>query len=188
MAISGTEYPLLPLQRGFSWSGIFAGTFLFLAIEATFGILGVAVFASVANPMSAHPFGSGITIGAGIWLVVLSIISLYFAGRLASRVSATPTRNMGMHTGFVTFGMCIFTSVLITGIVLGTATGELTSVQTSTAHMIHVLTAGGYWMFVTLVLAMISSAIGGMNGASSGDKRTKPAIVDRTTPEHRQVA
>jgi hypothetical protein len=188
MGSSVAEYPMIPTPRGFSWSGIFAGTFLFLAIEVTFGVLGVAIFASAADPASGHPFGSGITIGVGIWTVVLSIISLYFAGKLASRVSGAATRNMGMHAGFVTFGMCILTAVLVTGIVLGTATGQLTSIQTSTTRLIHVLATGGYWTFVALVLAMISSAIGGMHGVSSGDRRTKSSAADRATPEHRQVA
>ncbi len=48
-----------------SWSSIFAGTFVFLAIELTFGVLGMAVFASAANPAAAHPV-TGMSTGIGI--------------------------------------------------------------------------------------------------------------------------
>jgi hypothetical protein len=189
MATSFTEYPTIPVQRAFSWSGIFAGAFLFLAIEATFGILGAAVFASVANPASAHPLGAGIRTGAGIWMVVLSIISLYFAGKLASRLSGAPTRNLGMHAGFVTFGMCILTTVLVTGVVLVSTVGGITNIGASAPHMIHVLTKGGYWLFITFVLAMTAAALGGIHGATSGEKRVaSPSTTSRTAAEEKRVA
>ena len=58
-----------------SWPAIFAGTFVFLAIEVTFGVLGTAVFASAANPASTHPV-TGMSAGIGIWLVIF--LSLRF--------------------------------------------------------------------------------------------------------------
>jgi hypothetical protein len=188
MATSFADYPMIPVQRGFSWSGIFAGTFLFLAIEATFGILGAAVFASVADPMSGHPVGAGIRTGAGIWMVVLSIISLYYAGNLASRLSGAPTRNMGMHVGFVTFGMCILSSVLVLGVVLVSTVGGVTSIASSTPHTINILYKGGYWLFVTFVLSMIAGAFGGMHGAASEDKRSGSVSKRGTAPEEKRAA
>src|SRR6185437_1909013 len=83
-----------------SWPAIFAGTFVFLAIEVTFGVLGTAVFASAANPASAHPV-SGMSAGIGIWLVILSIIALYFGGRAASALSGTTSSHVGMYHGLV---------------------------------------------------------------------------------------
>jgi len=57
-----TDYPTAPVSRVFSWSGIFVGTFLFLAIEATFGVLGIAVFTSTAGLHSANSIGTGMAI------------------------------------------------------------------------------------------------------------------------------
>jgi hypothetical protein len=187
MATSLTEYPAIPAQRTFSWSGIFAGTFLFLAIEATFGILGVAIFATATNPSSANPIGPGISTGIGIWMVVLSIISLYFAGKLASRLSGASTPSLGMHAGLVTFGMSIFTTVLMAGMVLGSTVGGVTSIGANATRLVDILTLGGYWTFVALILGMIAAGWGGMHGAMSGEKRAV-AKMSRTAPEQKQAA
>jgi hypothetical protein len=190
MASPSVNYPTtptlatMPANRPFSWSGIFAGTFLFLAIEATFGILGVAIFASITNPRSSNPVGPAISAGAGIWMVVLSIIALYFAGKLASKLSGAPTRNLGMYAGLVTFGMCIFTSFLITALTLGSTVAGATGVgYASPVRIADILMTGGYWLFVALVLAMIAAASGGIHGAWTNDRKA----LDRTA-ETRRVA
>jgi cytochrome b561 len=188
MATSVTGYPAIPAQRTFSWSGIFAGTFLFLAIEATFGILGAAVFATVTNPSSVNPVGHGISTGVGIWTVVLSIIALYCAGKLAGRLSGASTRNLGMHAGLVTFGMSIFTSLLLAGMVLESTVGGVTSIGSNTTRLVDILTTGGYWMFVALILGMIAAGWGGIHGATTGDKRIASKSMSRTAPEEKQAA
>jgi hypothetical protein len=186
---SYTEYPIIPAQRAFSWSGIFAGTFLFLAIEATFGILGVAVFASATNPTSPNPVGFGISAGVGIWMVVLSIIALYFAGKLAARLSGATTRNIGMYAGLVTFGMCLFTSVLLTALTLGSTVSGSTGIGfAGPTRLADILTTGGYWLFVALVLAMIAAASGGIHGSLSRREQTTVETNARTFPEGRKAA
>jgi len=164
-----------PDPRAFSWSGIFAGTFLFLAIEITFGVLGMAIFASAANPGAAVPVSTGIHWGMGIWMVILSIIALYFAGKLAARLSGAPSRNAGLYAGLVTFGMCVFTAVLIAAMALvGTMGGHTGVAYAGPYSVADILAVGGYWTFVALVLAMISAGIGGTHGAQMGRLRTKP--------------
>ncbi len=168
------ERPVIPVSRGFSWSGIFSGTFLFIAIEVTFGVLGAAIFglplAGARNP-----------VGIGIWMVILSIIALYFAGKLASKVSGAVTRNMGMYDGLVTFGMCIAASVLLVVSALGTSPGgAVMSTRIAGATI-----AGGYWLFAALVLAMISAGSGGIHGAWKSEQRTPPV---ETAAEPRKIA
>lgn len=160
MSTSITEYPANPVPRAFSWTGIFAGTFLFLAIEATFTVLGLAIF----------PFASGgMHWGIGIWMVVLSIVAMYFAGRLGARLSGASNRNSGMYAGLITFGMCTFTVIVLTA-----AAFSSTSVANAgLTHLAQVMSAAGYWTFVMLVLAMISAGIGGSLGAGSGKLRAK---------------
>lgn len=187
MATPYIEYPAVPARPLFSWSGIFAGTFLFLAIEATFGILGVAIFASATNPRSPNPVGPGVSAGVGIWMVILSIIALYFAGKLSSKLSGSISRNTGMYCGLVTFGMCIFTSVLLTAMVLeSTVSGTTGIAYSGPTRMADILTTGGYWLFVALVLAMISAASGGIHGARmGGDARP---LSDRPSGDVRRAA
>ncbi len=174
-----TEYPTLQVNRKFSWSGIFSGTFLFLAIEATFGVLGVAIFTEAINPRSANPIGLGISIGSGIWMIVLSIFALYFAGKLASTQSFTTNRNSGMYAGLVTFGMCIFASFLVTSLVLGSSFGFHAGVANSAAFTVaDFIVAGGYWLFAALVLGMIAAASGGIHGSMLGSTRTQERTIE----------
>ena len=187
MATQYTEYPVTPVPRMFSWTGIFAGTFLFLAIEATFGILGVAIFTSATNPNAANPVGPGISSGVGIWMVVLSIIALYFAGKLAGRLTGANTRNMGMYAGLVTFGMCIFTAALISALTLGSTVSGTNGIEAvNPVRLADILTTGGYWLFIALVLAMLSAAMGGIHGAQRGLLVT--STTTRTAPEERRAA
>src|SRR6185312_5365515 len=188
MATQYTEYPVTPVPRMFSWTGIFAGTFLFLAIEATFGILGVAIFGSATNPASANPVGPGVSAGVGIWMVVLSIIALYFAGKLAGRLTGANSRNMGMYAGLVTFGMCIFTAALISALTLGSTVSGTNGIEAvNPVRLADILTTGGYWLFIALVLAMLSAAMGGIHGATSSGLRMTSTTA-RTTPEERRAA
>lgn len=187
MATQFTEYPAAPVQRSFSWTGIFAGTFLFLAIEATFGILGVAIFGSAISPFGTNSGGFSMGIGGSIWMIVLTIIALYFAGKLSARLAGASTRNLGMYAGLVTYGMCVFTSVLITAMALSsTVTGSTGIGFTGPARIAEMLTAGGYWLFVALVLGMISASSGGIHGSASG--RMRLTTTGRTVPEEKKAA
>jgi len=171
-----TDYPAVPVSQVFSWSGIFAGTFLFLAIEATFGVLGMAIFASAAAPHSANSIGTGVSVGAGIWMVVLSIVAAYFAAKLASTYSGATTRNSGLYAGLVTFGMCIFTTFVLTAFAFGTVGAR--------AGATHESSVGDYWLFVALILSMIAAAAGGVHGSMTGGLKAAPDRI----PDAKRVA
>ena len=175
------------IRSRMSWPAIFAGTFVFLAIEVTFGVLGTAIFASAANPASTHPV-SGMSAGIGIWLVILSIIALYFGGRAAAALSGTIDSHTGMYHGLVTFGVSVFTSVVVGAMVLGTTTLAPATRAASAAGPAtvsdHVATAG-YWLFVALVLGMIAAAIGGHQAANRG---TRELRAEETEPGVRKIA
>jgi hypothetical protein len=160
-----------------SWGSIFAGCFMFLAIEVTFGLLGLAIFASAAAPNAAHPV-SGMSTGIGIWTVILSIIALYFAGKTAGRLSGTTNRNIGIYHGLVTFGMSIFATVLIAAMTVGSTTTAGTNLtQYSNNTLTNAVSTGGWWIFFACLLAMIASAIGGSHGAR--EEAAPVATIDR---------
>lgn len=165
MATQYTEYPSTLIAPRLSWPGVFSGSFLFLAIEATFGVLGVAIFTQAINPHSANPIGPGISFGSGVWMIVLTMIAFYFAGKLASSQSGTTTRASGIYAGLVTFGMCVFASFLITSIALGNTFGRHTGVAPSGFTVADFIIIGGYWLFAAMVLGMIAAASGGIHGA-----------------------
>jgi len=177
MATQFTEYTAVPMTRKFSWSGIFAGTFLFLAIEVTFGVLGMAIFNSIGRS-TINSITVGMSPGAGIWMVVLSIIALYFGGKLASMQSAAATRNAGMYAGLVTFGMCVFTALLMIFPEFGASGSTLVVASATVRPNVGIAISTGYWLFATLVLGMIAAASGGIHGSTTVGTRTVERTVD----------
>ncbi|MEO8724817.1 MAG: hypothetical protein ABI383_01730 [Acidobacteriaceae bacterium] len=161
-----TDTLVRPLYGRFSWSSIFAGTFVFLAIEVTFGVLGAAIFASATNPASANPIGTGIATGLGIWMIILSIIALHFAGRVAGGMSGTIDRSVGMWHGLVTFGMCIFTTALVVSMSVISAASATPTATPGEGYIVHTLVTGGWWLFFTLVLSMIAAGTGGAHAVN----------------------
>ncbi|HET6934166.1 MAG TPA: hypothetical protein VFI72_04960 [Candidatus Angelobacter sp.] len=164
-----------------SWPAIFAGTFVFLAIEVTFGVLGAAIFASASNPNSAHPV-TGMSAGIGIWLVILSIIALYFGGRAAGSLSGTTDSHRGMYLGLVTFGLSVFTSILVVAIALGstTAAPATSASMAGAATVASVVATAGYWLFVALVLGMIAAAMGGSHACKGNPRLLQEPGTDTT--------
>lgn len=69
------------------WGAIWAGDFVFVGIWSVFGLLGMAIFASAANANTQNPV-MGMSVGMGIWAVVLTIVAMYVAGRETGRLAA----------------------------------------------------------------------------------------------------
>jgi hypothetical protein len=169
------------------WSAIFAGTFAFLAVEATFGVLGTAIFASSANPNAAHPI-SGMSAGMGIWTVVLTIIALYVAGRTAGHLSGATRKLDGMYHGLVTFGLCIFASVLVAAMIVGSTmpAAASTTATAGTATIGSMVATGGWWLFFSLLLGGWAAISGGSNAIE--DVRTPAAVRDIRDTNVRKAA
>lgn len=172
--------PLVPPRSGFSWSGIFAGTFLFLAIEATFGALAAAIFTQT-RPVGV-PTTWGIGIGAGVWMIILSIIAMYFGARLAARLSGAVTADSGRYAGLVTFGVVIFSLILIAEMALGSPIGGVGAGLAATTHVGNILAANGWYLFVGLILSMISAAWGGMMGSGLHGRRLETPLEHPVEP------
>jgi hypothetical protein len=162
-----------------SWSALFAGCFIFLAIEATFGVLGMAIFASAANPAVTHPV-AGMSTGIGIWTIVLTVIALYFAGNSAARVSGVADKTSGMYHGLVTYGMSIFATVLVLAITLGSTSVNVAPGSLRTATLASTIATSGWWLFIAMVLGFIAAGIGGSNGAAADQRAVEePTNIDR---------
>lgn len=167
-----------PRYPRFSWSAIFAGTFVFLAIEATLLVLGFAIFASAANTGNTGWVpGTGFT----IYTTIISIIALYFGGRAAGRLSGATSRNVGTYHGLVTFGMSVFTTILVAGIALGsTVAGTSQMANAGPQRVADLLVTGGWGLFVALVLGMAAAAMGAA-GEVSAHLRAPVSTTERQT-------
>jgi hypothetical protein len=145
-------------RTGVIWSSVFAGTFVFLAIEATFGMLAAAIFPAEHRIGVLGP-------GPGIWMIILSIIALYFGAKAATHLSGEVRKLNGMYYGLITFGLAIFASILIAAMVAGNA---------NAGALLDIVTANSVWLFITLILGGIAAGIGGALGVPEAAKNRAP--------------
>ncbi|MDQ2741064.1 MAG: hypothetical protein M3Z66_02005 [Chloroflexota bacterium] len=108
-----------------SWSAIFAGVALVIAIEVLLGALGAGVGLGFVNPKAGTtPEASNFGIGAGIWWLVSTVIALIIGGYAAARLAGVPTRFDGVLHGLVIWSLALLLTIyLITSTVGGLVGG-----------------------------------------------------------------
>jgi hypothetical protein len=154
------------------WGAIWAGMFTFIAIWSVFGLLGVAIFATAANPKAANPV-TGMSWGIGIWAVILTIIAMYVAGRETGRLAGVTNRHDGLIHGMIMFGLSVVATLIITvlgGSALAGGTGVSAGVHS--VYLLDVFSGLGWFGFFSLLLGWLAA----MGGASTGAaEKVKPA-------------
>ena len=96
-----------------------AGAIIALATQIVLTLIGVAIGLATLNPATGDsPTGSALGAGAGIWLVLSSLISLFLGGFIAARLAGKV--NGWLH-GLTTWG----TLTLLMLMLLTTAAGQL---------------------------------------------------------------
>lgn len=110
------------LERPFariSWGAVFAGAVVALATQLVLTLVGTAIGLATLNPAEDQsPSGTTLGIGAAVWLVISSLISLFVGGYVAGRLGGT--FNGWLH-GLATWA----TLTLLTILLLTTAAGGL---------------------------------------------------------------
>jgi hypothetical protein len=169
MADYATNMPLTTSHRA-SWSAIFAGTFVFIAISITFLALGIAIFGGSASGPASGTMATGIS----IWQGIVTLFALYFAGRTAGRLCGTENRNIAMYHGLVTFGMSIFSIILIAVMILAPAEiANAGNAATSLLTVRHLFTEGGYAVFAAL---FVGGWLAGLGAASEAKHNAVPPV------------
>ncbi|GJL61999.1 MAG: hypothetical protein NPIRA04_06530 [Nitrospirales bacterium] len=125
MAIQTTEnyrdYRPAILKR-ISWAAIFAGLIIVLIVQLSLSLLGIGIGASTIDPLIGEsPTASSFSVGAGIWWIVATIISLALGGWVAGRLAGMPLRTDGLLHGLITWGA----ATLVTMYFLTTTAGSL---------------------------------------------------------------
>jgi hypothetical protein len=84
-----------------------------------------------------------------------------------------------MYHGLVTFGVSVFTSIVIAALMLGSTTvAPAASARTAgTATVADMVATAGYWLFAALLLGMIAAGIGGSQAV-----RKLPGVRVETEP------
>lgn len=98
-----------------SWGAIFAGWVVAAGVAWLFYQLGAAIGLSAVDPTTqqAGEIGRGLSIGAGIWIVLTWLVSLFVGGWYAGRMSGRFGRNNGMMHGFAVWGFTAVVSIVV---------------------------------------------------------------------------
>jgi hypothetical protein len=158
-----------------NWGAIWAGVFTFMAIWSVFGLLGMAIFSSPANPAKAV---SGMSVGMGIWGIILTIIAMYVGGLATGRLAGINNRRDGIVHGMIMFGLSVMAILIVVALGAGSAANAQTAATTVGASSSYVLTAFadlGWIGFVALLLGWLAA----MGGAFQGVQRRMNEITSR---------
>jgi hypothetical protein len=116
-----------------SWSAIFSGVVLVVAVQVLLSVLGAGVGLGMISPGQANgATASGLGTGAGIWWLVSTILSLIAGSYVAARMAGVGTRFDGVLHGMVVWGLTLLLTVyLITSAAGGLIGGAFTAVSST---------------------------------------------------------
>lgn len=160
------------------WRAIWAGSFVFYAIWAVFGALGLAIFATNANPNAGAPV-MGESVGMSIWAIILTIIAMYVAGRVTARLADARTKGDGLQHGQIMFGLSVVGLIVLaslgsTALLQGNATAAAAS--THSPYALTVVADLGWAGFVALFLGWLAAMWGGTAGVTREVTRSQAEL------------
>jgi hypothetical protein len=116
-----------------SWSAIFAGIVLALAIEILLAVLGAGVgLELVKTGRGATPNASSLGISAGIWWLASTIIALVISCYVAARLAGVTSRWDGVLHGLVIWAGLVLIAVYLLTFAVGDLIGEALSMLRGT--------------------------------------------------------
>lgn len=146
--------------RRVSWGAIFAGVVVALSVQLLLSILGMAIGFGVVDPAQDVDPLAGIGVGAGIWLLVSTLIALFLGGWTAGRLAGIPLRTSALLHGVVVWGL----GTLLTFWLMSSALGNLIG---GTAQLVgNVLGAAGQGVAAAAGAAIDEADSGAPNGAA----------------------
>lgn len=108
-----------PVRRVF-WGAIFAGMVLAIVVQLLLSLLGTSIGMSTLDPLRhSSPDASTFGIGAGIWWVVSSILSLFAGGWVAGHLAGAPDKTDSMLHGLLTWGLATIATVYLLASIVG---------------------------------------------------------------------
>jgi len=122
-----------PLRR-VSWGAIFAGAAIATAIMVLLGLLGIAIGATISDPISGDtPSAKAFGIGAGLWWIVSGILALLAGGWASARMAGLRRKGEGPLHGLVTWAVTTLALVvLMSSAIGGIASGAFQAVALGT--------------------------------------------------------
>lgn len=112
----------VPGRFRLSWGAILAGVAVALVTLLALNLLGLSIGLGVLKPAEEGRYAA-VGIGAGIWMVISTIISLFIGGWVSARMSGIPDARKGILHGIVMWSIV----TLLTFYLMSTAIGGLFS-------------------------------------------------------------
>jgi len=193
----GEQYAPVSNIGRVNWGAIFAGTFITLFFQLLFGLLGLAIGLTAFDP--GQTATRGYTIGATIWIILATLISVFIGAFAAGRLSGLTAKYDGFLHGIATLAFLTIISIFLFTTGFGAALGGVMNVgveaaklpqiqnvlpqqiemgqQTGAAAQIQQqadkYATGATWItFLTALLALIAAAYGGFMGLQSRVQHT----------------
>lgn len=94
-----------------SWGAIFAGLITALVLQVVLSVLGLAVGMTIWDPGDA---AADLGIGAGIWMAVVVLVSLFAGGLVTGRLAGVLTPGDGALHGGVMWGLSVLLALWLT--------------------------------------------------------------------------
>lgn len=164
-----------------SWGGIFAGTLVALGNQLAWMLLGMGIGLGVISPVTQEGFGA-IGIGAGIYMLAITLVSLFVGGWVACRLSGITDKLKASLHGLVVWAVFTFTAFylmttaaggLISSFagVIGRSTsiivGEVQGITPAVAESaLDAASTASLWGFLALVLSAAAAIFGAWAGRS----------------------
>lgn len=147
------------------WGAIFAGTVAAIVSMLVLALLGIGIGLSSVNVATGNTPTTGLGIGAAIWWVISSIISLFFGGWITSRFAGVQRSFDGFLHGFVTWGVTmLFMVMLLTNTVGAIIGGGMSLLQTG-------ISASGSALSNPRISQQVQQQLGGATGAAQEQKQ-----------------
>ncbi len=117
------ESSLYPVSR-IGWGAVIAGFFIATVTQILLNALGVAIGLSAVGA-EGQTSGTAIGIGAGIWTVLSSIISIFVGAWIAGRYTSIPERGEGSLQGALVWSLSLIFFIWVATMGVGSALGGI---------------------------------------------------------------
>lgn len=126
--------PLHSMSR-VSWGAIFAGTFVAMFFQILLGLLGLAIGLSIVDPARGETAGPTIGIGTGVWLVIITLISVFAGTFTAGRLAGLSAKYDGLMHGIATLAFLTVLSIFMVSSGVSNVVGGALSLGVNAARV-----------------------------------------------------
>jgi len=116
--------PVSAVVRRISWGAVFAGLAVVMVTQLTLGILGIGIGLGAVNLRDNQP-DQAVQVGALVWFLFTTLISLFFGGHVAARLAGVPRREDSCLHGVLTWSAQTIATVLLLTTAVGGVLGGM---------------------------------------------------------------